>query len=158
MVGMAALKRGVFTVGCALATFTVAHPGVSLAATPEEAQALSERAAAHIVEFGEQKAFVDFARKDGGFAAGELYVFCYDRDGVVLAHGDNPSWVGRNLLHLKDPDGREPIVLGIDMAFEHGRGWIDFKWPNPATKKIERKSAYVIRTNDVACGVGYYKG
>jgi hypothetical protein len=36
---------------------------------------------------------------------------------------------------------------------------VGFKWPNPVTKRIEDKSAYVIRTNDdVVCGVGYYKG
>jgi hypothetical protein len=28
---------------------------------------------------------------------------------------------------------------------------------NPTTKKIQQKSAYVIHTDDVVCGVGYYK-
>jgi len=146
-------------VAAAFAAFTLAvYPVASAAATPEQAKAFSERASAHIKKVGEKKAFADFTRPDGGFVDGELYVFCYDRQGINMAHGGNRSFVGRNLLHIKDPDGAEPNLLIVKMGFEHGRGWVDFKWPNPVTKRIENKSAYVIRTNDVTCGVGYYKG
>lgn len=127
-------------------------------ATAEEARAFSERAAAHIREVGETQAFADFTRKDGGFVKGELYVFCYDRNGLNKAHGGNPAFVGRNLLHIKDPDGLEPNFLIVQTGFEQGAGWVDFKWPNPVSKRIEKKSAYVIRTGEVVCGVGYYKG
>jgi signal transduction histidine kinase len=147
---------------CLAAAFAVitlaAYPAVSVAATPEQAKAFSERASAHIKQVGEKRAFADFTRPDGGFVDGELYVFCYDRKGMNMAHGGNRSFVGRNLLHIKDPDGIEPNNLIVKMGFEHERGWVDFKWPNPVTKRIEDKSAYVIRTNDVVCGVGYYKG
>jgi cytochrome c len=128
------------------------------AATAEQAQAMSEKAAAYIKQVGEEKAFADFSRPDGGFVNGELYVFCYDHDGVNKAHGANPAFVGKNLLHIKDPDGKELNIMIRDMGFGPGKGWVDFKWPNPESKKIENKSAYVIRTNEVVCGVGYYKG
>jgi cytochrome c len=142
-----------------LAIFALAAGQVAAtAATPEQAKAFAERAAAYIAEVGEEKAFADFTRRDGGFVDGELYVFCYDRNGLNKAHGGNPGLVGRNLLHIKDPDGIEPNLRIVRMGFEQGRGWVDFKWPNPVTKRIESKSAYVIRTHDVACGVGYYKG
>jgi cytochrome c len=147
---------------CLAAALTVltlaAYSAVSVAATPEQAKAFSERASAYIKQVGEKMAFADFTRADGGFVEGELYVFCYDRKGTNMAHGGNMSFVGRNLLHIKDPDGAEPNAMIVKMGFEQGRGWVDFKWPNPVTKRIENKSAYVIRTNDVACGVGYYKG
>ena len=151
------MTRLELAVGCALATFTAVHPEVASAGAPEQARAMSERASAYIVTAGEAKALAGFTGRDSGFVDGDLFVFCYDRLGVVVAHGENASLVGRNLLHLKDSDGREPIALGLKAGFESGRGWIDFKWPNPATKKIERKSAYMIRTNDVVCGVGYYR-
>ena len=143
----------------AFAVFTLAaYPVTAAAATAAQAKAFSERASAYIKQVGEEKAFADFTRPDGGFVDGELYVFCYDRKGINMAHGGNRSFVGRNLLHIKDPDGAEPNLLIVKMGFEHGRGWVDFKWPNPVTKRIENKSAYVIRTNEVTCGVGYYKG
>ena len=127
------------------------------AATPEEAKAFSERASAFIKEVGEEKAFAEFSRRDGRFVDGELYVYCFDRDGNSKAHGGNPALVGRNLLHIKDPDGREPVKLIVSKGFDEGQGWVDFKWPNPATKRIQDKTAWIIRTNDVVCGVGYYK-
>ena len=130
---------------------------VANAATPEQAKAFSERASAYIKQVGEQAAFAEFTRRNGSFIDGELYVFCYDRDGNNMAHGGNPAFVGRNLLHIKDPDGREPNFLIVRKGFDEGKGWVDFKWPNPVTKRIQDKSAYVIRTNDVVCGVGYYK-
>jgi cytochrome c len=135
----------------------VAMRPVARTATPEEAKAFSERAAAYIVQVGEAKAFADFSRPNGGFVDGELCVFCYDREGVSKAHGANPLFVGKNLLHIKDPDGKELEAAIVKTGFEQGRGWVDFKWPNPMTKTIQSKSAYVIRTNDVVCGVGYYR-
>ena len=97
----------------------LALPTVSLAATPDEARTFSERAAAHIKLVGEEKAFADFTRPDGGFVEGELYVFCYDHDGVNKAHGGNPLFVGKNLLHIKDPDGKEANleIVKIGEAF-----------------------------------------
>ena len=138
-----------------LAVLTLTTPGYS--ATPDEAKAMSEHAAAYIKQVGEDKAFADFTRGDAGFKNGELYVFCYDHDGVSKAHGANPAFVGRNLIGLKDPDGKEVNAEIIKLAWSQGQGWIDFKWPNPVTKKIQQKSAFVIRTDDVVCGVGFYK-
>lgn len=142
----------------ALLCVTLAAPLAARAATADEAKTMSEKAAAHIKQVGEAQAFADFSRPDGGFVNGELYVFCYDHDGNNKAHGGNPSFVGKNLLHVKDPDGNEPNAMIVDTGFSKGQGWVDFKWPNPVSKKIEAKSAYVIRTDDVVCGVGYYKG
>jgi cytochrome c len=147
-------SAGVTALCCGLLAISTA----AMAASAEEAKALSEKAAAYIKQVGEEKAFTDFSRPDGGFVNGELYVFCYDHDGNNKAHGGNPSFVGKNLLHMKDPDGKEPNAMIVDTGFSKGEGWVDFKWPNPVSKKIEGKSAYVIRTGDVVCGVGYYKG
>ena len=64
MAGWAVVKRARCIVGRALAVLAVACPAVSLAATPEQAQALSERAAAYILTAGREKAFVDFGQLD----------------------------------------------------------------------------------------------
>src|SRR5678815_4546996 len=97
----------IITSAAALLIITLSIGAGANAATPEEAKALSERAADHIRQVGEERAFADFTRPDGGFIQGELYVFCYDREGINKAHGASPSFVGRNLLHIKDPDGKE---------------------------------------------------
>jgi len=44
------------------------------------------------------------------------------------------------------------------IGLTQGAGWYDFRWPNPASKQIQQKSAYVIKIDDhTICGSGYYK-
>jgi hypothetical protein len=129
------------------------------ARTADETKAFVERAVAHIKEVGPEKAFADFSRPDGGYVDGELYMFCYSKDGVNKAHGGNPSFVGKNLLGVKDPDGVLPNAEIIKKGMTEGTGWVEFKWPNPLSKKVEAKSAYVMKVDeDTVCGSGYYKG
>ena len=76
------IRRPMLWVLPAFIAAALALPAAAYAATPEEAKAMSERAAAHIGAVGEAKAFADFTRPDGGFRQGELLVFCNDHDGV----------------------------------------------------------------------------
>jgi cytochrome c len=130
----------------------------AFASTAEQAKALAERAAAHVREVGRDHAFADFDRPDSGFVDGELYVFCQDASGVVVAHGGNPGIVGKNMACVRDPDGRYPNVELNRMGLDNGTGWVRFRWPNPATHLIAKKVAYVIRIDDhTVCGAGYYE-
>ena len=92
------------------ALLAVAHFGVAAkpvsAGSPEEVQALVERAAEYVRVHGRQQAFADFNRPDGGFVDGDLYVFCDDAAGINLANGGNPNLVGRNLAAVRDADGQ----------------------------------------------------
>jgi cytochrome c len=139
-----------------------AHPASGHTAsghTAAEAKALAERAVAHIRAVGRDQAFADFSRPDGGFIDGDLYVFCHDVSGVVVAHGGNPQLVGRNMAGVRGPDGRLANVEINQLGLSQGSGWFEFRWPNPATKRIELKAAYVLKIGDhTVCGSGYYKG
>lgn len=87
----------------------------------------------------------------------DLYPFIYDMKGVCVAHGARPALVGKNLFDLKDQDGKYLIREMVDLANGKGSGWIDYKWPNPITNKIEDKSSYVEKMGDYFVGVGVYK-
>jgi cytochrome c len=142
------------------ATMLCLASGVALAderGSKDEAKALLDRAVAHVQEVGADTAFADFTRKDGGFIDRDLYVYCFDMHGAAVAHGGNPGLVGKNLSGMKDPDGVQPVEESIKIAQTTGEGWLDFKWPNPVTKKVEAKQAYVKRVGDAWCGVGFYK-
>jgi cytochrome c len=151
------MLRLCLALGTALSLYPV---GVGYAGrTGEEVKAILERAVAHIRDVGHQQAFADITRPDGNYVDGELYIFCYAPDGTTLAHGSNATLVGKNLSGMKDPDGKLVIVDLLHVGMEQGQGWIDFRWPNPLTKKIEAKSAYIIRADaTTVCGSGYYKG
>jgi cytochrome c len=140
----------------AMGIATLAMP--AKARTAEEAKALAERAVAHIAAVGRDQAFADFTRPDGGFVDGELYIFCQDASGVVVAHGGNPRIVGQDMSGVRGPDGRLANVEINRLGFTKGSGWLEFRWPNPATKRIELKAAYVLKVDDhTVCGSGYYK-
>jgi cytochrome c len=128
------------------------------ASLAEQAQALVERAAAHIRAIGSAQGFADISRPDGAFTEGELYVFCQSADGHVLANGGNPRLVGRNLAALRDAEGRLPIVEINRVGLTDGQGWVEYLWPNPQTHRVQRKITYVVRIDDqTVCGSGFYK-
>jgi signal transduction histidine kinase len=65
--------------------------------------------------------------------------------------------IGKNLIELKDVDGKPFVQERIDMAKASPTFWQDYKFTNPVTKKIEPKSMYCERLEDtVVCG-GVYK-
>jgi len=126
--------------------------------TPDEAVALAKKAAAYIKENGADTAYAAFNSGQNGWKDRDLYVAVTDMQGNVKAHGANKGLVGRNLTGLKDPDGVKIVEKMIQVARDSGTGWVEYRWPNPVTKKLERKASYVIRTGDVMVMVGAYKG
>jgi hypothetical protein len=145
----------------ALAIFAVA--GVQLAAvaatqgTPDEAKAMVEKAAKLLATEGKEKAFQQFDDSKGQFVDRDLYVFVLDKDGTTIAHAVNKAVIGKSLLKLKDADGKAFIQEMLDVANSKGEGWVDYKWPNPVTKKVESKSSFIKKVGDMIVGVGVYK-
>jgi signal transduction histidine kinase len=138
-----------------LGTCAMAAP--AHARTAEEVKALVARAVQHIHEVGRVQAFADITRPDGGFVDGELHVFCDAADGTVLAHGGNPKLVGKVMADVSDSEGRRPIAEATRIGLTRGEGWEEYLWPNPLTGRIERKSTFVLRVDEVTvCGSGYY--
>jgi cytochrome c len=84
----------------------------------------------------------------------DLYPFVYDLNGINVAHGARPALIGKNLISLKDQDGKYLIREMIEMAESKGSGWINYKWPHPITNRIEDKTSYIERMGDYFVGVG----
>lgn len=148
-----------FLSGVALVLGALALPAVAAdKASPNEAVAMVKKAVALVKSEGKDKAFAAFAdpaNKD--FHDRDLYLYVYDMNGVSLAHGTNPKMVGKNLLNMKDNEGKPMIQEMVKVAKEKGSGWVDYKWPNPVTKAVEAKSGYVERVDDFLIGSGVYK-
>ena len=127
--------------------------------TADEAMAMVKKAVAYLKENGKDKAFVEFANTaNTQFHDRDLYLFVYDMNGVAVAHGNNPKMVGKNLLDMKDNDGKFIIKGFIEVASTKGKGWVDYKWPNPVTKAVEQKSSYIEKVDGgLLIGAGIYK-
>jgi len=124
----------------------------------DEAVAMVKRVQAEFKKSGPDatfKAVSDKAVKD--FHDRDLYPFIYNMEGVCVAHGAREALIGKLLIDLKDQDGKFLIREMVAMSKGPGSGWIDYKWPNPITNKIEDKSSYVEKMGDYFVGVGVYK-
>jgi hypothetical protein len=139
--------------------FLVAFSGFALAAdgTPAEAKALVKKAVDYMKANGKEKAFAEFSNPKGKFVNGDLYIFVYDMNGKCVAHGFNQKMIGKDLKEMKDPDGKFYVKERIEIAKTKGSGWQDYKFTNPTSKKLESKTAYIEKYEDVIVGCGAYK-
>jgi len=125
--------------------------------TAKEAQDLMWKAIAYYKANGKDKAFAAINDPRGQFIKKDLYVFVIDFKGVCVAHGANKALIGKNFMELKDSNGRQFMKELIDGAKSKGKGWQDYYWTNPTTKKIEAKSSYYVKEGDFIFACGIYK-
>ena len=127
--------------------------------TAAEATAMVEKAIAHIKKVGREKAFADFSSKQAPWVDRDLYVVVYDMKGKVLAHGANEKMIGKDVLELRDNDGKYFVKERVEMMGKSpdAKGWQDYKFMNPLSRQIEPKQMYLRRFEDVIVGCGIYK-
>jgi signal transduction histidine kinase len=139
-----------------LITFTTGHAAEG-GATKSEAEAMVKNGVAFIKANGTEKGYDAITKKDTQFIKNDLYLVVYSLEGVVLAHGANPKMIGKNLIDLKDIDGKAFVQERVDLAKTKGAFWQQYKFTNPENKKIEPKIMYCERLNEtVVCG-GIYE-
>ena len=127
--------------------------------TKDEAVAMVDKAIAHIKKVGKEKAFADFNNKSGPYTDRDLYVVVYDLKGKVLAHGANEKMIGKDVIDLRDNDGKYFVKERVEMMSKSAdaKGWQDYKFMNPQTRQIEPKQMYLRRLDDMIVGCGVYK-
>jgi cytochrome c len=126
-------------------------------ATAAEAKTMVKKGVAYIKANGKEKAYVEISNKQGQFNDRDLYLVVYGLDGTVHAHGANEKMIGKNLIELKDVDGKEFVKERVELAKSKGTFWQDYKFTNPTTKKIEPKSMYCEKLDEAAVCGGIYK-
>lgn len=97
---------------------------------------LIKTAADYLTMHPREKAFNDFTRKVGKFVRGDLVVSVFDFNGLCLVYGDDYDLIWKNLLNIKDDDGKAFVRLFINTA-KNGAGQVSFRLNNA------RKIAYV---------------
>ncbi|HYD97316.1 MAG TPA: cache domain-containing protein [Noviherbaspirillum sp.] len=128
-------------------------------ATADEAVAMVKKAVAYIKANGKEKAFEEFNNTKGQFVDRNLYIFVYDMNGnnLAIGNGNAKKMVGKNLIDMRDADGTYLIKKLIEVSSTKGKGWVDYKWPNPVNNTVEAKSSYVEKVDDYFVGAGIYK-
>ncbi len=142
----------------ALCLALVSSSALAFEPTEKDAIAMAERGAAVIKAKGKAEMMKKINAKDPDFVQGELYVDMRDiKTGIVLAHPYNPSIVGKDLTDVPDANGKKYRREIIELAAAKGKGWVDYQYKNPTSGKIEPKTTYILRVDDVVLEAGIYK-
>ena len=141
-------------------TCLMALPLGAQAADRPKAEALVKEGIAFLKTNGKEAFIAEVHKGSGRFhtkPGSPLYLFVYDLNGVVLAHGAEANLLGVNRLNVKDPDGKQYIKENIAVAQKKGGGWSDYKRMNPENRKIESKTSFLLAEGGLVVGCGIYK-
>lgn len=105
-----------------------------------------EQASQHFAEKG-SIALLDFGIPDSKWFKESRFIFIYDLEGYCAFHPVHKEFVGQNVLHLKDMNGKPIIQLIIDIVSDEnkGEGWLHYLWADWGGYTPSWKSAYVKR-------------
>jgi len=142
-----------------ISVLSVNAQAVDKAAAKAQAEKFVKDAVALAKQKGKAELFKETSQATGRFhlkKGASLYLFIYNQEGVCLAHGSKPVLVGLNRLDSKDPEGKFYVKEFIQVVKGKGKGWVDYKYPDPATGKIEPKSTYVEGFEELVVCAGAY--
>lgn len=145
-------------VGLSLGLSLVGGAHAAERGTAAEAEAMVKKAVAYVKANGRAKAAEEFTNGTS-FKDRDLYISYFELNGKYLAHGANPKLVGKDLIGLKDPNGKLIVQMFVDLAKTKGKGWTDsYQFRDPLTDKLADKVFYLERIDEnTALGVGIYK-
>ncbi|KFC67797.1 MULTISPECIES: cache domain-containing protein [Massilia] len=147
-----------FATTAALCLAIAATPALANGPTEKDAIAMVERGVALVKAKGKDEMMKKINAKDAEYVQGELYMDIRDlKTGIVLAHPYNPSIVGKDLTDVPDANGKKYRREIIELAAAKGKGWVDYQYKNPTSGKIEPKTTFIQRVDDVVLEVGIYK-
>jgi len=153
------LNRRIVLVGASVMAFGLFAGafGAEQYATAKDAEAMVAKAVKYIETAGPDTAYADFTGKKPGWVDGDLYVVVYDFNGKVLAHGANSKLVGKDMLDVKDANGKAFVQERVSLAKSKGKFWQDYMFSDPITKKLLPKSMYCEKQGNTAVCAGIYK-
>ncbi|MEN3275130.1 MAG: cytochrome c [Massilia sp.] len=138
--------------GLAMASATASEP------TAKDAITMVERGAAFAKANGKEALLKKITAKDPEFVQGSMYIYVRDFPvGVNIAHPYNQSIVGKDLNDVPDVNGKMYRRDIMEIAKKDGKGWVDYMYKNPDNGKIEAKTSYLMRVNDIVLVAGIYK-
>jgi methyl-accepting chemotaxis protein len=124
----------------------------------EDAVQLVKRGVSFVHAHG-KTALIDDVRKlrNSRFVDRDLYFSINDVNGICVANGANPRFVGANGNETRDSDGKYFVREILCRALRDGFGWVDYRYPHPVTKKMQLKSTYFEKVDDIIITCGFYK-
>ena len=121
--------------------------GLALAkdkATPKEVKAKVQEAVKMLQEKGDEGLKI-LNTKNNPFVWKDTYVFVYNLDGKMIAHPVAPHLLNKDMMAIKDVDGKLFTGEFLEIAKGKGHGWSDYKWPKPGSREPSQKVSYIMK-------------
>ncbi len=102
--------------------------------------------AAELMEKRGQAAFEEFGKKGSKWLDDKHYFFVYDISGTCLFHPVEPELVGKNLMSLKDMNGKPVLRMVTDVGKKPGNrasGWVFYLWEDGTQISPLWKASYI---------------
>lgn len=116
--------------------------------------------AAALIQKQGREAFDLLRDKKGPFFFMDTYIFVVGTDGTELVNPAQPSLEGKNLINMKDLNGKYVVKDELALALDHGSGWLETSWFRPGTNTPSPKMTFVKRVKTKGetfiVGSGYY--
>lgn len=106
---------------------------------------------------GKERSLVEFSNPKGQFCSGDMYVFAMTLNGIVIAHGADKQYIGRDFMEISDSIGDKYFQEVIEAANAQGSGVVEYWWINPSTQRIEPKILYLEKVDDIIICSGVYQ-
>ena len=136
----------------------VSPAGAAEFGTQEEAVAMVKRVQAKFKVDGAEATFKAVSDKSvAEFHDRDLYPFIYDMSGVNVAHGARPALIGKNLITLKDQDGKFLVRDMRDIAKTQGQRLVRLQMAEPAEQQDRGQDQLCRAMGDYWVGVGVYR-
>ena len=133
------------------------------ASVEADAVQLLKLAQQYIQTYGVEAAVVEFNRLDSPFNVksainpyGDMYLYTLDPTGFQRVHGKNPKIRNKVMIEMRDSDGVYLIRQLVEACFasKDGRGWVEYRWPHPVHKSVQKKRGYVEKIADLELCIG----
>jgi methyl-accepting chemotaxis protein len=72
------------------------------------------------------------------------YFWINDMTPKMVMHPIRPELDGQDLTANKDPNGKRLFVEFVETVRQHGKGFVDYKWPKPGADLPQSKLSYVV--------------
>ena len=111
-----------------------------------------QEAVAYYETNGKDQTFAEINNRNGKFVRGELYIFVYDSDGIIVAHGADSKRIG--IATIDEPDENGKFYSREIMQVGDSGGAVDYVWLNPVTGTIQPKTSYIMLVDGFRFGCG----
>jgi cytochrome c len=105
---------------------------------------------------GKETALAQIADSKGQFVLGERYIYALSIDGTMLAHPIEPELTGKDLLDLRDSEGKAFVRRIVDTAKTKGYGFTDYMWRSPGSHDELHKTVFFERVDGIVFCSGFY--